>query len=181
MHRPVTFIGIAVAALVLGAAPAAHAANPQVHRFIDSGSFTDPDYCGTGQAVQVSFEVRVVEFLAPNQDVDVAQVAQGTFTLTNPETGATVQNHFAGPFVGRLSGDPAGLHTLEYTSPGLNEQLRLEHGRVLSLDAGFLTFRDTFDGEEFLSGEIVISHGPHPDTETDFALFCELTSTALGL
>jgi hypothetical protein len=104
------------------------------------------------------------------------------FTLTNPESGATVLNTFAGRLTTTVvSGDPAGIHTIEYSTQGLNEQLRLENGRVLSLDAGYLTFRDTFDGEESLSGEIVVSHGPHPDTETDFAVFCEVTSTALGL
>jgi hypothetical protein len=66
MHRPVKVIGIAVAARVLGAAPAAQAANPDVNRRIEIGGYVDPDFCGTGQAVDVSFTVQVVEFLSPN-------------------------------------------------------------------------------------------------------------------
>lgn len=182
MHRPATLIGIAVAALVLGAAPGAQAASPDVDRHTDVGGFTDPDYCGTGQTVDVGFEVHVVEFLSPNQAVDASGVLQGTFTLTSPETGATVTNHFAGPYSEHLaSGDPAGIHTIEYVEHGLTEQLRLENGRVLSLDAGYLAWRDTFDGDQWLVGEITINKGPHPDADSDFALFCELTSTALGL
>jgi hypothetical protein len=182
MHRPAMLIGIAVASLVLGTAPAAQAANPDVHRSTDVGGFADPDFCGTGQTVDVSFNVRVVDFLSPNQDVDVARIVQGTFTLTNPETGATVQNRAAGRYTEALvSGDPAGIHTIEYTAPGLNEQLRLQNGRVLSLDAGYLAWRDTFDGDHWLFGGIVVDKGPHPDADSNFVIFCDVISTALGL
>lgn len=182
MHRLVTFIGIAVAALVLGAAPAAQAANPDVNRRTEIGGFADPDFCGTGQTVDVSFEVKVVDFLSPNQDVDVARIVQGTFRLTNPETGATVQNRFAGQYTEALfSGDPAGIHTIEYSSVGLGEQLRLPNGRVLSLDSGYLGWQDTFDGDEWIFGGITINKGPHPDADSDYAVFCEVITTALGL
>ena len=182
MHRPVTLLGLAVAALVLGAAPAAQAANPDVNRRIEIGGFSDPDFCGTGQTVEVSFNIRVVEFLSPNQDVDVARIVQGTFTLTNPETGATVQNRAAGRYTEALvSGDPAGIHTIEYTTHGLDEQLRLENGRVLSLDAGYQAWRDTFDGDHWLFGGIVVDKGRHPDADSNFVIFCDVISTALGL
>ena len=182
MHRPVTLMGIAIAALVLGAAPAAQAANPDVNRRTEIGGFSDPDFCGTGQTVEVSFNIRVVEFLSPNQDVDVALIHQGTFTLTNPETGASVQNRSAGRYSEALvSGDPAGIHTIEYTPHGLDEQLRLENGRVLSLDAGYQAWRDTFDGDQWLFGEFVVRKGPHPDAASDFAIFCEVITTALAL
>ena len=183
MHRPATFIGIAVAALVLGTAPAAQAANPDVNRRTEIGGYTDPDYCGTGQTVDVSFSVRVVEFLSPNQAVDYARTIQGTFTLVNPESGATVLNTFAGRLTTTVvSGDPAGIHTIEYSTQGLDEQLRLVNGPVLSRDAGYHTWRDTLDGDNaFLSGELVVNKGPHPDADSDFVIFCEVTSTALGL
>jgi hypothetical protein len=168
--------------LVLGSAPAAQAANPDVNRRIEIGGYTDPDYCGTGHTVEVSFTVLVVELLSPNQDVNVVQVDQGRFTLINPDNGATVENHFAARYTDVLvSGNPEGIHTIEYTSIGLNEQLRLENGRVLSLDAGYLAWQDTFDGDQWLFGGIVVSKGPFPDAESDCAIFCELTSTALGL
>jgi hypothetical protein len=68
-------------------------------------------------------------------------------------------------------------------------QLRGTRGRVhahqpghrRSLDAGYLAWRDTFDGDQWLSGEYVVIKGPHPDANSDLANFCEVTSTALGL
>jgi hypothetical protein len=182
MHRPITFIGIAVATLVLGSAPAAQAANPDVNRRIEIGGYTDPDFCGPGQTVDVSFTVRVVEFLSPNQEVDIALVRQGDFWLTNPDTGATVQNHFAGRYSETLvSGDPAGIHTVEYTTHGLDQQLRLPNGAVLSRDAGYQAWRDTFGPDGWLSGELVVQRGPHPDADSDYAIFCEVITTALAL
>jgi hypothetical protein len=38
------------------------------------------------------------------------------------------------------------------------------------------------DGDNaFLSGELVVSKGPHPDADSNFAIFCEVITTALGL
>ena len=42
-------------------------------------------------------------------------------------------------------------------------------------------FQDTFDGDEFISSEIVINNGPHPQADSDFELFCEFMPEALGL
>jgi hypothetical protein len=181
-HPGMLIIGIAVTALVLGAAPAAQAANPDVNRVIDIGSFTDPDYCGTGQAVEVSFSFQGVEFLAPNAGLDNVRIVHGAYTLTNPETGATVINHAVGRATEAfVSGDPAGVHTVEAIFIGLNEQLRLEHGGLLSRDAGVLVALFTMNGDEFVDGEIVSITGPQPDAASDYALFCEITTAALGL
>jgi hypothetical protein len=185
MRHLAMLIGISAASLILGVAPTAQAANPEVNHYRESGTINDPslsDFCGTGQTVDGTFSGNVVEFLAPNGDVDYVRIDSGTVTLTNPETGATVLVHTVQRFTDDgVSGDPAGINTHETTYTGLSEQLRLENGRVLSVDAGTITFRDTFNGGEFLFGEITISHGPHPDAETDFALFCEITTAALGL
>jgi len=59
-------LGIIVAAFALGGLPSAVAANPGVNHRILTDSFTDGDYCETGQALDVSFSVRVAEFSAPN-------------------------------------------------------------------------------------------------------------------
>jgi hypothetical protein len=182
MRRLTLLIGMVVTALALGGAPAAVAANPDVNHFTDVDSFTDEDFCGTGEAVEISVSVRGTEFLAPNQPVDYRNVTQGTVTFTNPENGATVTNQFAGPFSDvTISGDPAGIHTHEFTVMGLPEMFRAEHGGVLTLDAGLIVFRQVFNGDEFVSGEIVINRGPHPQAESDFTLFCEVMTEALGL
>jgi hypothetical protein len=182
MRHPAMIIGIAAAALVLSAAPAAQAADPDVNRVIDSGSFTDPDYCGTGGTVEVAFSFQGVEFLAPHAGLDYVKIAHGAYTLTNPETGATVINHVVGRETQAIvSGDPAGVHTAEVRFIGLNEQLRLEHGGLLSRDAGVLVTLFTFNGDELVDIEIVSITGAQPDAASDYSLFCEITTAALGL
>jgi hypothetical protein len=175
-------LGIIVAAFALGGVPSAVAANPGVTHFIDVGSFTDTDYCETGHAVDISFSARITEFFAPNQPVDTRRVQHGTFVLTNPETGATVTNHFANQMAEvTISGDPPGVHTEEWTFIGMTEMLRTEHGGVLTRDAGYLVVRFDFNGDEVTSREIVVNKGQFPDAETNFTLFCEVTTSALGL
>ena len=43
-------------------------------------------------------------------------------------------------------------------------------------------FADTFDLEtgEFISSEITVNKGPHPEADSDFTLFCEVISEALA-
>jgi hypothetical protein len=40
---------------------------------------------------------------------------------------------------------------------------------------------NTFDGDEFIGGEIVVNKGPHPQAESGFELFCQIMPEALGL
>ena len=53
-------------------------------------------------------------------------------------------------------------------------------GAVL-LGAGYIVFREVRNGEDVVSREIVVTRGPHPNLESDLALFCEVTTDALGL
>jgi hypothetical protein len=180
MRRFALLVGFVVA-LGLGAAPSAFAANPEVNRFSFTESFTDPDFCGTGQAVDTSISVKGTEFLAPNQPVDSRNVTQVNVVYTNPENGATVLRRAAGPVSDTIiSGDPEGVHTIETTVRGLSGLLRTADGVVL-LGAGYLVLHEVFNGEEFVSREIVVDRGPHPNIESDLALFCEVTTDALGL
>ena len=57
MRRLALSLAIVAAALALVALPAAVAANPQVNHFEDSGTFTDDDFCGTGETIEISFSV----------------------------------------------------------------------------------------------------------------------------
>jgi hypothetical protein len=180
MRRFALVVGI-VAALGLGAMPSAVAANPGVVHFAFTESFTDSNFCGTGQAVDTTISVKGTEFLAPNQPVDSRTVSQVTVVYTNPDNQATVLRRAAGPVSDTvISGDPQGVHTVETTVRGLAGLLRTADG-VVVLGAGYLVLHEVFDGEEFVSREIVISRGPHPNAESDLALFCEVTTVALGL
>jgi hypothetical protein len=106
----------------------------------------------------------------------------GYVTLTNPLTGAFVTNRFAGPLWEKLvSGDPAGLHVQDTIVKGLPELWKSSRGGVITRDAGYIVIRNTFDGDTFISSEIVVNKGPHPQAESDFELFCELIPPALGI
>ncbi len=180
MRRFALVVGI-VAALGLGAMPSALAANPGVVHFAFTESFTDSNFCGTGQAVETTISVMGTEFLAPNQPVDSRTVSQVTVVYTNPDNQATVLRRAAGPVSDTIiSGDPQGVHTVETTVRGLAGLLRTADG-VVVLGAGYLVLHEVFDGEEFVSREIAITRGPHPNAESDLALFCEVTTAALGL
>lgn len=182
MRRFSVLLGAVATAVGLIALPAAVAANPEVNHFRDSGTFTDTDFCGTGKTIEGSFAVHGTEFLAPNQAVDYWQAVEGDVVFTNPRNGSKVFEHFANTFSDTIvSGVEEGLHVHEFSYKGLPELLRTARGAVLLRDAGYLVFRDTFDGDEFVSGEIVLNRGPHPDAESDFALFCEVMTSALGV
>jgi hypothetical protein len=177
----ITATAVAATVLLLAGAPAALGAGQQGHHFRDVGTDVDPDFCGTGQQIDIAFNVRVNEWLAPHQG-DYKSTASGTVTFTNPLTGDTVINRFAGPFWDEIvSGDPEGIHVHEFTNRGLQELFKTPHGGVITRDAGYIVFRDTFDGDTFISGGIVINHGPHPQAESDFELFCQFMPAALGL
>jgi hypothetical protein len=172
---------VAVAALAVFSAGAL-AANPTVNHFSDSGTFTDPDFCGTGATVNGSFAVKGTEWLTPNQ-ADYRNNAQGTTTFTNPANGNTVVVHFAGPFSATIvSTSPNGDTTELDTFKGLPEQIKTPDGGVLSRDVGYITFLRTFDSDgNLLSSQTILAHGPHPDADSDFAVFCDVTTSALGL
>jgi hypothetical protein len=182
MARFALVLGMVAATVALVALPAAVAANPEVNHFSFSDTFSDDDFCGTGMTVDIFSSGHGTEFLAPNQPVDYRQTIEGNNVFTNPLNGKTVINHFANTFSDVIiSGDPEGLHVHEFTFKGLPEMLRTEHGGVLIRDAGYLIFHQTFNGDEFISSEIFVDKGPHPDAESDFALFCEVMTDALGL
>jgi hypothetical protein len=181
VRRFIAASGAGIVLLALAVTPAALGAGQQHNRFHDVGTDVDPDFCGTGQAIDIAFDVRGNAFEAPHK-ADFKMTATGTVTLTNPATGDVVIERFAGPDWDTLiSGDPEGIHVDESTVKGLPELFKTPHGGVLTRDAGYVVFRNTFDGEELISSEIVLDKGPHPDLESDFELFCELVPEALGI
>ena len=180
-HRIGCLVGLAAAVLALTGPSAALGANPDINRFTESGTDTDADFCGTGKTVNIAFDVRGTEFLDPN-GADLKLTVRGTVVFTNPLNGKTVIQRFALQSLETMvSGDPEGVHTVDFTSKGLPELFQTKHGGVLTRDAGYIVLRTTFDGDEFISFEIVLNRGPHPQAERDFELFCELMTTALEL
>jgi hypothetical protein len=182
VERLAVATALAVALMAIVGAPGALAAGQQHNHFRDVGTFVDTDFCETGQTINGAFNVVVNEFLTPHNGGDEKIVTSGKITLTNPLTGDTAIQRFAGPVWNTfVSGDPDGVHVEQSTVKGLPEMWKLEHGRRLIRDAGYVVIQTTFDGEEFVSQDVLVDKGPHPDLESDFELFCETLVPALGI
>ena len=181
-RRLVVLVGtVAVAALAV-VSTGALAANPTVNHFSYSGTFTNDDFCGTGATVNGTFEFKGTEWLTPNQ-ADYRNTQVGTDTYTNPANGKTVIINFAGPYtVTLVSINPDGGWTELDTNKGLTEQIKTPQGHVLLRDVGYIQFLRTYDGDgNFLSSQIVLDKGSHPDAESGFTAGCDVVTSALGL
>jgi hypothetical protein len=179
---------VIAAALALGSSPSALAASPnapcdslsaQVISCHFSGSFVDPGFCGTPQAVNVSFDGRFTIPLAPSASGGSWNNSEQHEVLTNLATGATVLIHSGYRFNSTtISGDPNGLHTVQAVFVGDAETIRAAHGGVIARDAGKLVVDATFNGDDFISAEIVSDNGGH-------SLFadgdCSVLVPALGI
>ena len=102
-------------------------------------------------------------------------------TYTNPDNGVSVVEHWAFSRTNEIvSGLESGVHTHEFVERGLKATFKLANGRLLTRDAGSLTYRITFDeDDEEVDFEVVSIRGPHPAFEED--LFCSTLVPALGL
>jgi hypothetical protein len=172
---------LAVALMAIAGAPGALAAGQEHNHFRDVFTDVDDDFCGTGETINIAGNVLVNEWEAPHVG-DFKSTASGKITLTNPLTGDTAVSRFAGPnWVVNISGDPEGDHVQEVTVAGLPELWKLAHGRVLIRDAGYVVLRQTIEDDEVVENEVLVIHGPHPELESDFELFCEVLPEALGI
>jgi hypothetical protein len=183
LHICVALLPIAAMALVIAAAPTAQGANPQVNHFEFAFGFIWSDFCGTGADVDVSGSYRGTEFLAPNQPVDERVKLEGKTVYVNPANGKTVTLHLADTtWSTTVSGDPQGVHVVESTTKGLGTSLRADGGGQLIRDAGLITVRETYNGDDFVSREIVIDRGGHPILASGFwPAFCTAVTDGLGL
>jgi hypothetical protein len=80
--------------------------------------------------------------------------------------------------------NPDGTITFIDTVKGLPEKLSIPGGPTLLRDAGVVTVTTTLrplgdDEFEIVSQTFSGEHGPHPDLESDFELFCEVLVPAL--
>ena len=174
-----TRVLLAAAVMALVALPASALAAKPVAKFHDNFSDTFSDVvCGIpvdGVAVGVDNF-----FLYANDDFkDNASVRT---TITNPANGKSVIISNASQVTGTaLVDEAAGTVTFVTTFKGLPEKIQTAHGAVLLRDAGIAVFTDVFDlaTGDLISSDVSIK-GPHPDLESDFALFCEVITPALS-
>ena len=157
-------------------------ANPEIFHsnFVDTEE--DVDVCG----ITVDLVARGVftdkAFLDKNGDfVRFSSTASVKVTLT-AANGKSVIISNAGQFrdVAPIIDEVARTITFVTSFIGLPEKIKTPHGPVLLRDAGIATFVDTFDLDTFelISSEVIVK-GPHPELESDFALFCEVITEAL--
>ena len=114
---------------------------------------------------------------------------RGTVTFTNPATGKSVVNTFAGASKDLTVVDNGdGTITLRTAVTGVPEEVTLPDGTVAIKDVGrivFVTVIDYNDTPTDTEDDVGISQtiesisGPHPEAESDFTLFCEVLVPAL--
>ena len=170
--RSLVSVALALALLMTIGAASVSAGAPD-HITI-SGSDAVDDFCGTGQTVTVSFRGVFNSW----DDKAFGHVAN---TWTNPLNGATVIESFSGGGKFRIVDDGNGAYTIVSERQGMPVQIHLANGRLLLRDAGYIAFHDHFDAEDNYLGTDVVVHGPHPDFESGFELWCEVMVAALGL
>jgi hypothetical protein len=176
---------VALTILVALALPGRAIASPPTFHDHFSDTFTDT-ICGV--AVTVDVDINQVGRLVFDANGNVVEAmitgqASQTFTAAN---GKTVTINFAGQYRQEsVSVDPVtGFVTFVESWRGLPEKISGATGAPLLRDAGFIRIASTFDfsGPEpvLVDRQILVNHGPHPEAESDFTLFCEVITQALA-
>jgi hypothetical protein len=168
-------------ALILASAASTAGAAPLADHFRVTFSDTFADnICGI-DGTSVFNSMNNIQLFADDTFKTEARVNQ---VFTSAATGKAVLLFSAFQFV--RTGPPIdngdGTITFTDTNKGLQEQLKLPNGTVLSRDAGFVQFNDTFDATtgDFLGETISPENGPHPDLDSGGALFCDVIVPALS-
>jgi hypothetical protein len=151
-------------------------------------TFTDT-VCDIPLTITIDFIANDQERLAKSGFPLFKSTGRGTITFTNPETGKSVTNFFAGASKDLTVVDNGdGTITLRTAVTGVPEKIRLSDGTVAIKDVGRVVFVTVLDyngtptnteDDIFISQTIESLSGPHPDLESDFTLFCEVLVPAL--
>jgi hypothetical protein len=176
------FVRALLVALIaaLGLLPGTALAAQPIAQFHDhfTDSFSD-EICG----IPVDVDLVVTDNFFLYADETFKDTSSVRSTFTNPVNGKSVVVSSAGQIIGPppVVDEEAGTITFFTSFKGLPEKIQTAQGALLLRDAGIITFADTFDLEtgEFISSETIVK-GPHPEADSDFTLFCEVISTALG-
>jgi hypothetical protein len=181
MGRPTLARALLVALITaLAVLPASAFGAKPIEQFHDhfTESFSD-EICG----IPVDVDVVVTDNFFLYADESFKDTSSFMSTFTNPVNGESVVISSAGLVSGPppIVDEEAGTITFLTSFKGLPEKIQTANGSVLLRDAGIITFADTFDLEtgEFISSEITVNRGPHPEADSDFTLFCEVISEAL--
>lgn len=164
-----------VVLISLLALPSAALSAPPTFR--DKLDFTieDVDFCGVIGTLHVT-GVQIITLT--DTSFKVTGQVQQVFTTSD---GRTAVIHAAGPFTSTFTDNGDGTGTFADTYKGLPESISGGQGGPVLRDAGLITFLTTIDLETFeLISTDVIVHGPHPEADSGFTLFCDAFLEALG-
>jgi hypothetical protein len=172
----------ATAAVALPAV--AHARPPETFHGNFDETFEDVDVCGINVDIRAKGQFTDhVYFDNDGNFVRFKSTASQEQTLT-ADNGKSVIIQNAGQFTDTegIVDEAAATITFVYTYKGLPEKISTPHGPVIVRDAGVITFADTFDLDtgDFISQEILVNRGPHPEADSGFELFCEAITAALS-
>ena len=173
--------GVLVALVaVLAITPAAALAGAPIEQYHDRFS---ESFSAVACGIAVDVEVVATNNFFVYADGSVKGTGSYKATLTNPLNGTSVMLSSAGAFTDTapVVDEAAGTITFHPVIKGLAGKIQTANGPVL-LDAGIIAFADTFDLDtgEFISGEVTLSKGPHPEADSDFTRSCEVIAQALG-
>lgn len=179
--RKFTLVLAGALALTMAASGSASAAAPIVN---EHSTFTDTfrDQLCDIQGTSTISIVDNLKVYADNTTLDTSTFRQ-VFTAEN---GKSVLIFSAGQVSGIAEPiqNADGTVTFINTFKGLPEKLSIVGGPTLSRDAGVVTLTDTFlplpNGDlQFVSRTVSGEHGPHPDLDSGFELFCSVIIPAL--
>jgi hypothetical protein len=169
-------------ALTIVAAGGASAATPIVNQHTSSTPPPFPDeVCGIPGTSTISV-VDNFKLFADGTFLDTTRF-RNVFTADN---GKSVVIFAAGQTSGPANPiqNPDGTITFITTFKGLPEKLSIAGGPTLTRDAGTATIATTFlplpNGDlQFVSQTVSGVHGPHPELDSGFELFCNVLIPAL--
>ena len=150
------------------------------YHFGPNGSFTDPDFCGTGAAIDIAFiGVSNFQWLGPDS---WKTTGQEKVEFTNPANGVKVEQIVAGQEQTTVTDLGDGTTLVEFSERGNPSTIRTYHGTVLVMDVGYALIDERYDADgNLLSRDIVVENGPHPNADANFTLFCSVMEDALGI
>lgn len=185
MRRRMCLLIFSVAGLgAFGSTVASASIGTPGERFRGSWSYTltDVDVCGVNVDVVEEGKTSGRVWYSGGEIARFSGTVAGTSTWT-ADNGKAVVLRYAQQFDSPariVLDEEAGTSTAVLANRGLKIHIRATAGGLLIREAGLLSFVHTYDLE---TGELLVEethmHGPHPVTESDNTLHCELISNAL--
>jgi hypothetical protein len=182
-----TVLPAVAAAVVHATAPTASA--QLVDRSHERATFTvsDDQVCGIDVTTTVTFVDNELERIAQSGFPLFQATDRGTVAWTNPTTGKSISNSFAGLSFKdlRLVDNGDGTITLTTQITGRPELLTTTDGGLVNIDVGRIVIVSVLDyngtptdvnDDVELSQTAMSESGPHPDLDSNFTLFARTSS-----